>query len=171
MRAGELAEVGRDVGPLLPGTVDAADATGRHDAQPGGARDRERPADRCRADGALDASGGEIARADLARVRAEPLQLLRPEADPHDAVEDADRRRHGAGVADAPLGLEPDRRAFARREAVRDERCLERDDGLRVAHLVRDDDHVSSSICTNSTSPNFWKLRMCWPVSRNPARS
>ena len=75
-------------------------------------------------------------------VEAAELVLALGEADAEPAVEDADRRRHRARLAHAPLALEPDLDALAGREAVRDERRLERDDGApvgeRVADLVRD---------------------------------
>ena len=78
----------------------------------------------------------------------EALELLLGEPDLDDAVDDADRRGHGPGRADAPLGLGRDQRAFAAREAVRDERRLERDDGPagleRRAHLRMDADQVRS---------------------------
>ena len=102
------------------------------------ARDRERAADRRRADRALRDRGGEVARADLARVGAEARELASREPDDDLAVEHADRRGHRAGRAHLPLRLEPDLDALARREAVRDERRLERDDGARLAHLVGD---------------------------------
>ena len=75
-----------------------------------------------------DERGREVARPDLARVGVEALELVLRQADADCAVEDADRGRHRAGVADAPLALEPDLDALAGREAVRDERRLERDD-------------------------------------------
>ncbi len=53
--------------------------------------------------------------------------------------------------------------ALARREAVRDERRLERDDRRRLAHLVGDADHAGRSISTN-------RLRSSPRTSRKPAR-
>ena len=130
--------------------MDAAEAAGAHEADPDRAAGGERAADRRRADGALDDRGGEVARADLARVGGEAAELLLREADAQLAVEDADRGRHRAGVADAPLALEPDLDPLAGREAVRDERRLERDDGPpvgeRVADLVRDPDRILHGI-------------------------
>ena len=50
-----------------------------------------------------------------------------------------------AGTAPASrtrlLALQPDRDALARREAVRDDRRLQRNDGVGLAHLVGDPDH------------------------------
>src|SRR5579884_1220270 len=146
--------------------VDAADAAGGEDADPDRARDGERASDRRGADGVLHDRGGEIAGTDLARVRAEPGELLRSQPDAHLAVENSDGRRERAGRADLPLGLEPDLGALARREAVRDERRLERHDGAAgskgVAHLVRDADHAGRSISTK-------RLSSLLRTSRNPA--
>ena len=106
---------------------------------------------------------------DLARVRAEarPARFA-PRPTSELAVEDADRRRHRARRAHLALRLEPDLDALAGREAVRDERRLERDDraarGERLAHLLGDPDHAGRSISTNRLSSS---LRT---TSRNPAR-
>ena len=55
-----------------------------------------------------------------------------------------------------PLRLEPHLHALAGREAVRDERGLEGDDGAargqRLAHLVGDADHAERSISTKRLS-------------------
>ena len=115
-----------------------------------------------------DDRGAEVARPDLARAGVEPRQLLLVESDPQLAVEHADRRRHGAARPYPPLRLAPDLDALARREAVRDQRRLERDDraarGERLAHLLGDPDHAGRSISTKrlSSSPRT--------TSRNPAR-
>src|SRR4030095_10355848 len=71
--AGELAEVARDVQALA--AVDAADSAGAHEADARRAAGRERPAHGRRADRALHHTGGQVAGADLARVRGEPLEL------------------------------------------------------------------------------------------------
>ena len=86
----------------------------------------------------LDERGGEVARPDLARLRSEAAELLLRQADAEQPVEHADRRRHRARAPDAPLALEPDRDAFAGREAVRDERRLERDDGPPLRQRLPD---------------------------------
>ena len=125
----ELAEVGRDVRRMREAAVDAAEPARAHEPDPGRAAGRERAADGRRADGVLDDRGGEVARADLARVGGEAAELLLGQADAQLAVEHADRRRDRAGLAHAPLALEPDLDALAGREAVRDERRLERDHG------------------------------------------
>jgi hypothetical protein len=142
----------------------------------GGGRIGERPADGRRGDGALRCRGPEVARAGLAGGGIEARELLFRQPDAHVSVEDADRRRHRAGSAHLRLRLEPDRHAFAGREAVRDERRLERDDGTaageRVAHLGRDADHAGRSMRRNSWSPNFSNFRICRsPTSRKPRRS
>ena len=94
--------------------------------------------------------GGEVARPDLARVGVEARELVLRQADPDRAVEDADRRRHRARLAHAPLALEPDRDALAGREAVGDERRLERDDGAALAergrHFLGDGDELLHGI-------------------------
>ena len=63
------------------------------------------------------------------------------EADAEQPVENADRGGHGSCLAHASLALETHRDALPRRDAVRDERRLEGDDGPtlgeRMAHLVR----------------------------------
>ena len=94
--------------------------------------------------------GGEVARADLARVGREAAELLLREPDAELPVEDADRGRHGACLADAPLALEPHLDALPGREAVRDERRLERDDrpsfGQCVVDLFGDPDRILHGI-------------------------
>ncbi len=119
----------------------AAEPARSHEANPHGAADCKRSADGRRADCSLHHAGGEVARAGLARARVEPPELFLREADADLPVEHADRRRHCAGCANLTLGLEPDRQAVARGEAVRDERRFERDDGIRLQHFVRRDDH------------------------------
>ena len=147
--------------------MDAADPAGGEHADAGRARDGERAADGRGADRALDGCGREVARPDLARLGAEAAELLRRQPDAHLAVEDADGRRDGARRAHLPLRLEPDLDALAGREAVRDERRLERDDGAaageRLAHLVGDADHADRSISTKRLSS---PRRTSW----NPAR-
>ncbi len=122
--------------------MDAAEPAGRHPPDPRRLRDRERAADGGGADRALHLGRRQVARADLPRVRAEPCELRLRQTDDDLAVEDADRRRHGAAGAHLPLRLETDLDALARREAVRDERRLQRDDraarGERRANLLRD---------------------------------
>ena len=94
--------------------------------------------------------GGEVARPDLARVGVEALELLLRQPDPDCSVEDADRSRDRAGLAHPPLALESDRDALAGREAVRDERRLERDDGAALAergrHFLGDGDELVHGI-------------------------
>ena len=86
-------------------------------------------------------SRGPSLRADASN-RAE---LVLGQADDDLAVERADRRRHGSAVPDRLLGGEADLDSFAGREAVRDERRLERDDAapgrLRLANVVGEPDH------------------------------
>ena len=125
----------------------AAEPAGRHHLDAGRAAHRERAADGGRADRALCDRSGDVARAELPRVGAEPVQLIGREPDDDLAVEHADRRRHRAACADRGLRREPDLDAFARREPVRDERRLQRDDRARGANLVRHADHGIAPIC------------------------
>ena len=80
----------------------------------------------------------EVARAELARVGRESLELVRRQPDDDPAVEHADRRRRRARGSDGRLAgtshVEPVRRG----EAVRDERRLERDDGPLLGQRGRD---------------------------------
>ena len=144
--------------------MDAAETAGRHQRDPGGARDGERAAHRRRADEALLDRGGEVARPDLAGRRVEPRQLVLAQPDDDLAVEHADRRRHRAAGAYPALRLEADLDALAGREAVSDERGLERDDRARLAHLLGDTDQAGRSISTKRlrSSPRS--------TSRKPAR-
>ncbi len=144
--------------------MDAADAAGREDADPGCAGDRERAADSGGADRALDGSCPEVARPDLAGERPEAPELLLGQPDVHLSVENSDRRGDGTGRAHLSLRLEPDLDALAGREAVRDEGRLERDDGAarnqRFAHLVGDADHADRSISAkrlSSACRTSWK--------------
>ena len=73
---------------------------------PTAARDRERAADGRRPDRPCDGAGGEVARAELARLGREALELVAVEADADAPVEDADRGGHRAGRADGRLALE-----------------------------------------------------------------
>src|SRR5204862_7742608 len=86
----ELREIGRDVRRIREAAMDAADAAGGEDADAGRARRRERARDRGGAEGPLDGRGREVARPDLARLRAEPGELLSRQPYPNLAVEDSD---------------------------------------------------------------------------------
>src|SRR5207253_1396686 len=117
----------------------------RHEPDPGDGADGERPAVRRRAERPLHRADAEVARADLARARAEALELLAGQPDDDPPVDDADRGRHAARRAHAPLALEPDARTLSFWEAVRDDGRLERDDGpVRCERLplrlAREDD-------------------------------
>ena len=162
------AETSRRVGPAA---VHAADPARAQEADPRGAHDGERPADGRRADGALHDAGREVARADLAGVRAEPAELVLGEADADLAVEHADRRGHRARLAHAALALEPDGDAFAGREPVRDERRLERDDRAVVVEASRTSGATRSLLQLHldelDLPPALEPARMP-PVSRKP---
>ena len=91
------------------------------------------------------------------------MELGLRQTDPDLAVEDADRRGDGACLADAPLARQPDLDALRRREAVGDERRLERHDrlvgGQALPHLVAHVDQRHRGIAP-----------IC-PTHRAPARS
>ena len=140
-------EIGRHVGRRGKAPVHAAEPSRAHEADPDGGRCGERASDRRRADGALDGADREIAWAELAGVRREPFELGGCEPDPDLPVEHADGRRNGACRPDGGLARDARRHAVWRREAVGDERRLERDDGAllleRRPHLVADVDQLS----------------------------
>ena len=136
LRPRQLAEVRRDVQPFP--AMNAADPAGRHESDSGHAAGGEGAADGGGPDRSLDDAGREVARPDLARVAGEALQLARRETDADSAVEDADCRGRRAGLANAPVGLEPNRDTVARGETVRNERRLERDHRVPPPERVRD---------------------------------
>ena len=146
----QLAEVGGDVRRSGEAAVDAAEAARAHEPDPDDPAGGERAADRRRADDALGNRRREVARADLARVGGEAAELVLRQADAQQPVENADRGGHPARRAHAPLALEPDLDALAGREAVRDERRLERDHRPpvceSVADLVRDLEQIHHGI-------------------------
>ena len=80
-------------------------------------------------------SGAELQRA---RRRRQLLELVGLEADVRDTVEHRDRRGHGAVLGDRPLELERRPDVLGARQAVRDDRRLERDDRLAVAERAGD---------------------------------
>ena len=80
-------DVGGDVGRRREPAVDSADPTGAEERNPDPVGDRERSADRRRADGALNRAGREVSRTDLARLLGEALELELPETHADDAVE------------------------------------------------------------------------------------
>ena len=126
--------------------MDTAEAAGAHEANADRGGCRERPAHRRSADDALHRAGREVARPELAGARREALELRGREADHDAALEHADCGRYGAGDADRVLARETDLDPCGRREPVRDERRLERDDRAlfleRFGDLVGDSDQV-----------------------------
>jgi len=125
--------------------VHAADAAGAEEPDAGRPAGGERSAHGRRADSPLGDCCSEVAWPDLARLGREPLQLGVREADPECTVEHADGRRHRTRCTDTLRRLDADGHALARREPVRNERRLERDDGRappqRIRDLGRDLDH------------------------------
>ena len=118
-------------GRVLVAAVDAADAARGENGDGGQPARGERCADGRRPQCAVDDAGGEVARAHLARVRprgGDALQLLVVEAHVERAVHDGDGRGYRAAVADVLLALPPDRESLTGREAVGDDRRLQRDD-------------------------------------------
>ncbi len=151
----------------------AAEPARRHEPDPGGPARSERSTDRRRPDDALHDGGCEVARAELPSGRVEPAKLHLREPDHELAVEHADRRRHDARLAHGALGGKPDLDAFARWEAVGDERRLERDHTAAFVecsrHLVGEPDHgIAPSRAQQraaAASPSSA------PPTRNPAAS
>ena len=82
-----------------------------------------------RAHAAAGRDGGQLADADLDRVLVvgEPVERRVVEPDPGLAVDDGDGRRHGTAVADRLLELPRQPRVVGTRQAVADDRALERD--------------------------------------------
>src|SRR5919108_4406429 len=113
--------------------MDASEAAGRHEADADGAADGERRARGRRADLAADGGGREVARPDLPRLRGEPLEFGGWDADPDQAVEDADGRGHRPLFLHTRVNLRPNLHPHPGWEAVRDERSLERDDRAALA--------------------------------------
>ncbi len=147
MRASAI-EVGRDVGRVGPAAVHAAEAAGRHEPDPGDPADGQRAARRSsrrqrRATTAAARSRGPALRA-VASKRASSSSVRPTTTSPSSTP---DRRRHGAAGAHGLLRGEPDLEAGPGREAVRDERRLERDDRPalleRRGDLLREPDHGS----------------------------
>ena len=143
-RARELEEVGRDVEGLRRAAVDAADPARREDADSRRRRDRHRRRDRRRA--ALPPRGEEpeVARRRLphgAPGAGQRLRLGGGEAGARHAVDDRDEGGDGPfppnGLLRRPVGLE----VRGERQAVAEDRRLERDDGPSLGegplHLAR----------------------------------
>src|SRR5207248_1807859 len=172
-RPGERPEVGRDVRRVREAAVDTAEAPCAHEPDPDPAADRQRPAYGGRADPSLCDASREISRAGLPRAPVEPGQLLRREPDANASLEHTDRRGDGPGRAHAPLGLEPHLDPLSRREAVRDERRLERDHRRAIAErpldLGRELDHgIAPSLATQRPAAS---AASSGPPTRNPAVS
>jgi hypothetical protein len=134
--------------------VYATDATRAHEADAGGAAGCERSPDSRRADGTLHDTGGQVARADLAGVGREPLELILRQPDADRAVEHPDRRRNGSSIADLSFGSQCDLDPLSGRKSVRRECRLERDDWLtrfeRTRYFRDDLDHgIAPSFTTH----------------------
>src|SRR5439155_3218126 len=129
----------------------------------------ERPGDCRRAHRPLHDARRQVARADLACVHVETLQLVLRQPDTNVAVEDADRRRYRTRGADPRLRLEADRNAFAAGEAGCDQRRPERDDGAGLPDFVGDDDHGIAPSCPTQRAAA--STASCGPPTRKPAAS
>jgi hypothetical protein len=115
--------------------VYAPDAAGAEEANADTRADGERSADGCCAELAACAGDCDVPRADLARAfsgRRKPLELALGQADLDVAVDDADRCRHGTCLAHATFRFEGNSESLLVGKTVRDERCLERNDGPKV---------------------------------------
>src|SRR2546422_10314802 len=97
------------------------------------------------------------------------LELSSGQPDADLPVEAADRRRDRTRLADAPLRLEPDRDALARRKAVCDQRRLEGDDCVGLANFVGNEDHGSAP--SRATQRAAASRASCAPPTRKPAAS
>ena len=153
--------------------MNAAEAASRHEPDTRRFARRQRPTDRCRSDDALDQRRGEVARPELPRRGVEPAELGLGQTDHELAVEYADRRRHGAALANRPFGREADLDAFAGRKAVRDERRLQSHDAVAGLEsrcdLGTEADHGIAPSCSQqraaAASPSSG------PPTRKPAAS
>ncbi len=142
-RAGQLRQVCGDVRSHSVAPVDAADAARGENGDGGQPAGGERRAYGSRPQLTSDDAGGEVPRADLARVRArggDPLELLVVETHAKRPVHDGDGRRDCTSFAHALLALLPDGDSLARREAVGNDRRLQGDDrpplGQRLPNLT-----------------------------------
>ena len=124
----------------------ATEAACPHEADAHRCSDRQRAADGRRAERPLNGARSEIARAELARLGCEALELDGGEPDDDAPVEDADRRGRGAGRAHRCLARETHLHSRRRGKPVRDEGRLERDDGALLlegdGNLVGDADEA-----------------------------
>src|SRR6188472_4333599 len=106
--------------------MDAAQPAGAHEPDADRRGCRQRAADGRRTDCPLDGADSEVAGAELARVRREPLEVRSLEADPDLPVEHADRGRNRTCGANGGFARKARLDTVWRREAVGDERRLER---------------------------------------------
>src|SRR5262245_22562870 len=116
--------------------MNASDAAGSDELDPDPSADRERPADRRCPEPAANAGDCQIARPDLAGLSAggcKPLQFARREPNQDLAVDDADRRRHGARLAYGSFRFDRDVEPCSFREPVRHECRLEANDRCCLA--------------------------------------
>src|SRR6185437_2602953 len=167
LRASQLAEIRGHVRRMRKAAVHAAEPARAHEPDACSAAHRECPADRRRADRTLHDARRKIARSDLARACVEPRQLVLVEPDPDLTVEHADRRGDGARLAHPTLRLETDGAAFSCREAVCNQRRLERDDRRGLAYLFGDHNHgIAPSLPTQRAAAS---TASSGPPTRKPA--
>ena len=126
----EDVEVRRHVEGVGGAPVDPAEAAGGEHADPGRRGDRGRRRHRRRAVAPERVRGTEVAPGQLDQVGAVQTRSSSSPVRPilGLAVEDGDRRRHGAGGADRLLQAGGDLAVAARRQAVGEDRALQRDD-------------------------------------------
>ena len=127
--------------------MDTAEAAGAHEADADRGGCRERPAHGRRADDALHRAGREVARPELAGARREALELRRPSRPITTRPSSTPTVAGTAPAARTAVSLaRPTSIPAGRREPVRDERRLERDDRApfleRCVDLVGDADEV-----------------------------
>ena len=129
-RPRQLVEIGRDVEARLGPLVDTADAAGGEDADPGARGSDHRRRDRRAAGAAFGQRKAEIRPRQLHRVArlGERLALLLRQADLQPAVDDRDRRRLGAAVADDVFDPRRHARIVGEGHAMRDDGRFQRHD-------------------------------------------
>ena len=156
--------------------MDAADAAGREHPDPGRGRGDHRGRHRRRRPAALGQRDREARAGGLAhragRGRRQRLEGRRVQPDEQSAVADRHGRRHGAGrLAHGRLRGRRDLEVLRVRQAVADQRRLERDDrpalGQRRGDLGRDDEPIGDG---RATVRACRKRSVAATLSRMPAR-
>src|SRR5580704_1439925 len=155
-RARQRDEIVRDVAGIA--AMNAADAAGREDPDAGMRRDHGRRAHRRRRRTAPREMDRQIGRAGLREIFAAARDSLERgivEPDVGSAVEHGDRRRNGPAGAHGGFELACDGEIIWPRQAVRDDRRLERDDrrgGIGDFGVAHEIEHVRMIARVSSTT-------------------